>query len=226
MSWSRTIASTYGAALLLAAAVPLTACGFHPLYGKANPEVVPELAAVKIDSIADRSGQQLRNMLYAKMNPKGEPANPKYVLRTELEENTQALAVQIDEVATRANLLVDATYVMSDLQTGKVLFRQAVRATTSYDIVQNEFANLSAQADAKKRALRQISDEISTQLSFYFARAENGPATAQNQPAPAPQPQALPAADYRPQQYQTAPPPYEGVPYDPSLPPQYQNPPQ
>ena len=172
MSWSRTFGWTARAALL-AGSFALAACGFHPLYGKANPEVVPEMAAVKIDPIADRKGQQLRNMLYTQLNPRGEPAHPKYLLETNLQEYTQASAIQIDEVATRANLLMDATYTLTDLQTGRLLFRHALRATTSYDIVQNEFANLSAQEDARNRALELISSDISTQLSFFFARQDD-----------------------------------------------------
>lgn len=229
MSWSRRAAGVC-AGLMLAGA--LSGCGFHPLYGKANPEVVPELAAVKIDSIADRNGQLLRNMLYQKMNPEGEPANPKYVLRAKLDEIVQALAIQLNEVATRANLLMDAQYELTDLRTGKVVFRQDLRATTSYDIVQDEFANVTAQNDARKRALRQIGDDIATQLSFYFAREGKQPATAQNLPAPA-APQAVPAADYRPGQYPAPPPaqyqpppqnppPYGDSAYNPALPGQYQ----
>ena len=185
MSWSDTIAGKARTAVLLAASLALGACGFHPLYGKANSEVVPELAAVKIESIADRKGQQLRNMLYTQLNPKGEPARPKYLLQTKLQEYTQATAIQIDEVATRANLLMDANYTLTDLQTGRVLFRQGMRATTSYDIVQSEFANISAQDDARTRALRQISNNIRTQLSFYFMRQEPEAAQpAQVQAAP------------------------------------------
>lgn len=184
MSWSDTIAAKACAAALLAASLALASCGFHPLYGKANKEVVPELAAVKVGAIADRSGQQLRNLLYTQLNPRGEPARPKYLLETKLQEYTQALAVRIDEVATRANLLMDATYTLTDLQTGRRLFRQGVRATTSYDIVQNEYANLSAEDDARKRALQQISDDIKAQLSFYFVRNEpKAPEPAQTQGA-------------------------------------------
>lgn len=184
MSWSRVIGLQACAALLVAG-FALGSCGFHPLYGKANEEVVPQLASVKIESIADRKGQKLRNMLYTQLNPRGEPARPQYLLQTTLKEYSQALAIQIDEVATRANLLMDAAYTLTELRTGRILFKRGVRATTSYDIVQNEFADLSAQEDARTRALRQISDEIKTQLSFYFARQEpEAPQPAQVQAAP------------------------------------------
>lgn len=203
MSWSRTIGrfpcAVLGAVLLIAG-LALGGCGFHPVYGKGNEHVVPQLANVKVGNIEDRNGQMLRNLLFTKLNPRGQPAQPRYLLETELKEITQALAIQIDEVATRANLYMDANYKLIDLRTGYIVFEQGTRAASSYDIVQNEFANLSAQKDARERALRQVSEEITTQLSFFFERRD-----PDAQPA---QVQAVPPAQYQPAppaQYQTAP---------------------
>ncbi|MCW5774643.1 MAG: hypothetical protein KIT16_23565, partial [Rhodospirillaceae bacterium] len=72
------------ASVVIAAALALGGCGYRPLYGDRGTSdavnVSGELARVKIAGIADRRGQILRNYLLDRMNPAGEPADPRYVL--------------------------------------------------------------------------------------------------------------------------------------------------
>jgi LPS-assembly lipoprotein len=196
MSWSNKSAlrARCGAGALAAVAFALSGCGLHPLYGKTNAEVVPELQSIKIASIADRIGQELRNLLYTQLTPGGEPAQPKYRLDTTLRESVHSQAIQQNEVATRTNLGITAHYSLIEIGTGRVLTKYVSSATVSYDIVQSEFATLSAQKDAERRALREIGDEMTVQLSFYFTQEQNKQATA-NPPPAGPQP-AYPQATY------------------------------
>ncbi len=156
--------------------------------------MVPELQSIKIASIADRIGQELRNLLYTQLTPGGEPAQPKYRLDTTLRESVHSQAIQQNEVATRTNLGITAHYSLIEIGTGRVLTKYVSSATVSYDIVQSEFATLSAQKDAERRALREIGDEMTVQLSFYFTQEQNKQATA-NPPPAGPQP-AYPQATY------------------------------
>jgi LPS-assembly lipoprotein len=189
MSWfsKSALRARCGAGALAAVAFALSGCGLHPLYGKTNAEVVPELQSIKIASIADRIGQELRNLLYTQLTPGGEPAQPKYRLDTTLRESKQSQAIQQNEVATRANLGIIAHYSLIEIGTGRVLTKYVSSATVSYDIVQSEFATLSAQKDAERRALREIGDDMSVQLSFYFTQEQNKQTTA-NPPPAYPQP--------------------------------------
>jgi len=183
---------------LIAFAVALSGCGFHPLYGKANAEVAPELQSIKIVPISDRIGQQLRNLLYSQLTPDGEPARPKYKLDTILKESASNQALQQNQVATRANLGISARYSLTDLATGQMLANYTSQATASYDIVQSEFATLSAQKDAERRAIKEIGDDMTLRLSLYFSEERNtaaaGPKTGAQQAAPQPgAPQPAPA---------------------------------
>ena len=170
------------AALLLLA---LTACGFHPLYSSRTYDVAPELASIKVASIADRRGQELRNLLYTDLNPKGVPARPVYVLDTTLSVAKQDLAIAKDETVTRANLIIVARYIMRAIETGHVLFRGESSATTSFDVVRSEYANIAAEQDAQSRALKAISGDMSLRLSFYFTRGNKSAARAASTNAPA-----------------------------------------
>jgi LPS-assembly lipoprotein len=229
----------------------LAACGFHPLYSTRTYDVAPELASIKVASIADRRGQELRNLLYTDLNPKGVPARPVYVLDTTLSVAKQDLAIAKDETVTRANLIIVARYIMRAIETGHVLFRGESSSTTSFDVVRSEYANIAAEQDAQSRALKAISGDMTLRLSFYFTRGNKDAARAASTNAPvagappttappatspsgyvppsyAPQgygPQGYAPPSYTPQTY--APPPYVPPPYVPpaSVPSAYAPPP-
>lgn len=168
MSWFRATA-------LAACLAILGGCGFQPLYGQRDRgSVAAELAAVKIKLIENRVGQQLRNFLLDRLNPRGQPATAIYDLIIELEESRENLGIRKDETATRANLTLRAEYVLESAATGEILVEGFSRSVTSYDLVDSDFATLSAEADARKRAVRQISEDIKIRLGIYFSAAPGG----------------------------------------------------
>lgn len=168
MSWFRATA-------LAACLAILGGCGFQPLYGQRDRgSVAAELAAVKIKLIENRIGQQLRNFLLDRLNPRGEPATAIYDLTIALEESRENLAIRKDETATRANLTLRANYVLERAATGEILVEGFIRSVTSYDIVDSDFATLSAESDARKRAVREISEDIKIRLGIYFSAAPGG----------------------------------------------------
>jgi LPS-assembly lipoprotein len=159
----------------LAVALPLSglaACGFRPLYGQQNgdPEVTNQLAAVRVDPLRDRVGQQMHNFLRDRLNPDGQPISPSYRLRVQLVERRTELGVRRDETASRANLRMDANFTLMDLAGDVALLTGRSSSTTSYDILDNPFATTVSEDDARERALREVADDIETRLALYFAR--------------------------------------------------------
>lgn len=174
MSWSRAI-------VLALVAVAVGACGFRPLYGGGRDGLAAaELAAIRIDPIDDRIGQQLHNELLDRLAPTGRPANADYVLRVTLREGVQRLAVSKTELATRANLRVTAHYQLLDGRNRALLMEDTKTVVSSYNIVSAEFAALANEKDARARALQEMADEIRTRLAVYFVQRR----TASETPAP------------------------------------------
>jgi LPS-assembly lipoprotein len=160
----------------------LGACGFEPLYGDrghAGEGATAEIASVRIAPIADRTGQQLYNFLRDRLNPRGIPDDPRYMLAVTLEEDTEALAVQRDETATRVNLTLEADFVLLDVPSGKRVFRGRSRSTTSYDILRAQYATLVAASDARRRSARDLSDDIANQVALFVAGQPYPTATAE-----------------------------------------------
>ncbi len=148
------------AAILAAAlAVGLSGCGFRPLHGQGGAGAEASLAMIQITRIADRNGQKLHNLLLDRLNPKGPPGRPAYILSVRLNEGLQNLAIRKDESATRANLTLTAHFTLARTGSDDTYSGAAV-SINSYNILQSDFATLSAENDARGRALRTLADEI------------------------------------------------------------------
>ena len=140
-----------------------------------------------------RIGQQLRNVLLTQLTPYGEPAQPQYYLDVNMTEFTENLAIQKDQVATRANLQIYAYYTLRYITTGAAVFSGQARGVASYDIIQSEYANLTAQQDAERRSIQAIADDITLKISFHFTQKNpTEPVSAHDLPPPPPPPTAAP----------------------------------
>lgn len=179
MSWSeRTPASPMrrrGAVMLLlcGAALALGGCGFQPLYARPDNTAngpIQDMASVRVAPLPDRTGQILHNMLSDRLNPGGPPAEPVYELDVELKESIEEVAIRRDETATRANLKLSAEYALRRRGTNEVVLKGQSLTTTTYNILSSQFATYTSEEDARKRALRELSDDIRIQLGAYFNR--------------------------------------------------------
>jgi LPS-assembly lipoprotein len=157
--------------LLLLAAAALAACGFQPLYGqRQSGRVSADLARVDVAPIPDRIGQQLRNELLVRINPTGSPDAPRYRLQVELREEPQGLLVERDDVITRVNLRLHAEFVLVNLEDQSQLVRGRVRSMAAYNITGQQYANLVAEQDAKRRAALAVADQIAARLAAHFSQ--------------------------------------------------------
>jgi LPS-assembly lipoprotein len=180
MSLSKRIAAFL---VLVVAAASAAGCGYRPVYGERGAataagqtaSVQESMNQVQIRPIRDRTGQLLRNDLVDRITPNGQASAARYVLEVRLDEREQALAVRRDETATRANLQLIARYQMRDTVSGTVLTSGISRATTSYNLVQSEFATQSALRDARRRGAQLVAEDIALRIAAYFNRVTNDP---------------------------------------------------
>ena len=161
---------TAGFLIILAGA--LGSCGFQPLYAErpGGRSVSSDLSEVRIAPISDRAGQMLRNELIDRLNPSGEPNPGKYTLIVTLSVSKQELGIRKDETATRANMLLSATFRLVEAESGAIVYRSGSSATTSYNIVESDYGTISAERDARQRGLILLADGIAIRVSAYFNR--------------------------------------------------------
>ena len=157
--------------LAVSAVLLLSACGFRPLYATGGvADASEELSRVEIGVIPDRSGQILRNYLIQGINSDGRPTDPAYRLNVDLRERQEDLGIDKTDTAQRANLIITARFSLRTAADDQEVLNRRVGIITSYNIVLDEYATLSAQNAARDRALRQLGSDIRTQLALYFSR--------------------------------------------------------
>lgn len=149
----------------------LTACGFQPLYGSStqNADVQIKLANTYIPPIKGRTGQILRNELLDLTTPKGVPSKPQYRLTIGLREAKTGLAIQEDDTKTRFNLTLNTNFRLIKTLDDTQIYAGSTQTIASYNVVASEFANLSAEINAEKRAALVAAKQIHQQLSVYFS---------------------------------------------------------
>jgi LPS-assembly lipoprotein len=156
---------------LLLALPLLASCGFQPLYAeRGEATAADQLAAVRIEPMPDRSGQILYNALRDGLNPQGRPASPDYLLRVELDETSEELALRTDETATRVNLTLTAAFALLPIDGRQPVFQGVSRTTTAYNVLTSPYATLTSSEDARARALDDIAREIRQRLAIYLTR--------------------------------------------------------
>lgn len=153
--------------------LPLAACNLRPLHGgPAGAALNRDLAAVEVERLDGRLGQTLRNYLIDELNPAGVGTPAVYRLEIQLDRAQNALAIQLDDVATRYDLSLAARFELKRKSDGKTAYRSAVRRLSSYNVRDEPFATLVAEQDAERRAAREIARQIRTQLSLHLAKAK------------------------------------------------------
>jgi LPS-assembly lipoprotein len=147
-------------------ALTVWSCGFQPLMG-ARVGAPADLAQVRVDVIADRSGQILRNNLEDALNPKGPTVDSRYRLEVRLYEPRQEIAIRRDVSASRVSYTANATFILTD-NLGRSLFSGSSSSSSTFEATNSEFGSVMAQRNARDRALEEISGDIRQQLAAYF----------------------------------------------------------
>lgn len=164
------------AAVVMGTSVILAACTVQPLYrgdsqGASQINVAPsirtKLSGIVIEQPTDRFNQMVRNRLIFLLNGGGgEPSTPTYQLALGTGVSVRS-AVQLDIGDTtdrtgRASAgTVDgrSTYVLKDME-NKPLAKRTRSVSASFDRPRQEYANLQAEEDAKKRAANELAEQI------------------------------------------------------------------
>ncbi len=157
----------------------ITACGFQPLYvrrsmsenayavNKQDTSIADEMALIKVQPIADRFGQQLRNNLLDLITPRGVPQQPKYRLKTELISRTVTQQAMRDDVtATNERIEYKVGYKLYQ-ETRELVSGDAI-AFVSYDILANPYSTTMSQKKAETDAAQIIANDIALRIGAYF----------------------------------------------------------
>ena len=154
----------------------LGGCGFTPLYGSHSaghaPEVMQQFAAVEIQPMPNRTGQQMRNLLIDALHPNGAAGDYRYRLNATITEAIVSLGLQQNSTSTRGQVRITVKYSLVDEGSGKTLLVETLRTSTGYNILINQFSSVLSQDDAEAQGLQQIADDMTRHLALYFKTAQ------------------------------------------------------
>ena len=158
----RTLRAGLGLALMLG----LAGC-IHPLYGQNG--VSAQLAEIQVAPIPDRVGHYLAEELKFQTDGSGMPPDPRYRLEVKVTENVGGLIVNLRTLSSDAAAVnLSASYTLTEIATGKVIYSGGASANASYDRSEQRYANVRAARDAEIRAANVLADQIRTRLGIVL----------------------------------------------------------
>ena len=168
----KTLLRCAGLGLGLTLGLSLSGCGFQPLYSEnaSGPAVQSQLRAIAVDVKGDALSRTVFSDLIDELTPLGPPATPAYRLEVKLSRIKKGVGFEEDDSVTRFNFQLIGAYRLIDESTGKALFTSTSRSIAAYNVVSNQYATLTAEKDAEKRASADLAHDIRLQLSLHFRR--------------------------------------------------------
>lgn len=164
---------------VLALILMLGACGFQPLYVQRDntsswyfndsfdTSIITEMAQIKVATISDRFGQQIRNHLLDLLTPKGVPTKPRYRLDVKvLSKEVTQQAMRNDVTATNERIRYTVGYKL--YESSEELISGDAIAFVSYDILSDPFSTTMSQKKAEVDAAKIVADDIVLRLGAYF----------------------------------------------------------
>lgn len=150
----------------------LAGCGFQPLYGGAGGRALQsDLAAISVAPITRNSGQRTGQILRQSLLDQMGQNEPQYKLEVTLDQTDAGSGFRADEATTRINITLTAHYQLRRLSDNKVILSDDTSSFSAYDVVESEFATLTARQDTLRGLAEQLSRRISSRLVAYFRKA-------------------------------------------------------
>jgi len=176
------------------ALLPLSACGFTPVYGSATeranagPVTIPEIAT------EGRAGHFLRQELVRTVSQGIPGVNGQTTLEVKLKLGVERLAFTPDQAASRSDYVGVASWVLRNAS-GAVVQTGMTTERASFNFADSAYADIAAQAAAQQRLATLLARAIRDKLFLNVGNQAT-------QPAPSP---AMPGAPTPPSPVQVLP---------------------
>jgi LPS-assembly lipoprotein len=161
-------------AILIAAALSLSACGFEPLYATNEAASSSGLKSVMLKGVkaSDAARPIVERAMERRTMREAEATKAEYDLVIDVREQAQPLAVQIDDAVTRYNYRLLADYVLTPRDGGKAITGKA-EAVASFNVVASQYSTLYAEESAREKAARVLAERIEREILLAFAAKDD-----------------------------------------------------
>lgn len=158
-------------------AITLAGCGLQPVYGDyanggKNAPVAKAFDSIYIDSIPDRTGQKLRNLMMDRMYKNGrvEKANAQYRLSIQgVTERIYGLGIAKDATATRSQIKLSTGFTLTRIDDPATpLLQREISAVSSFNQLASDYTTLVTEEDARDQTINDLGQQIMVLLELYF----------------------------------------------------------
>lgn len=156
----------------------LAACGFSPVYSDKNgASASVHLKSIEIAPANVRTTQLVRNQLLRQFSSPGETRPILYYLTLSVSESVSSTLIRRSTDVRRKNLILRVRYTLRTVDRKTILAKGRTVSIAPFNLVSvdfgtissSEFANVSAEKDARKKAAIVVGDDIARRLAAYFA---------------------------------------------------------
>lgn len=168
---------------LALALLPLSACGFTPVYGSSSE--MANAGPISIPEIKGRTGHFLRQELIRSIGRGLPGVNGEAELDVRLTEGIERLAFTPDQAASRSDFVGSATWALR-APNGAMLASGGVVERASFNFSDAAYADLAAQTAAQERLATLLARSIREQMVIEIGNPRPGAPAAQPTPAATP----------------------------------------
>ena len=137
--------------------------------GHLGDAALSQMAAVEVSPMRGLLGVKMYNQLRENLTPGGKQAAPRFQLDIDFSAHRDALITAKDTQVRRFNLVIQASYSLLDIASGKLLTSGKAGTTTNYNVVESSiFGTSAAEETAHLRGVSQVSEQIAWALSVFF----------------------------------------------------------
>jgi LPS-assembly lipoprotein len=154
----------------------LAGCGFQPVYmptasGRAGP-AERELAAVYVNLIPDRPGQELRQDLQDRLGSDAGTTPLRYDLATTFTISGEGIGILPGTITTRIRMIANAHWILKARDPGQTQVTSGnARAMDAVNVLDQQYFAADLETEIVQRRLASaLADQIAMQLAVYFRR--------------------------------------------------------
>jgi len=161
--------------ILTTSAILLTACGFTPMHAGQSGAAFENLS-VSLAGGEDLGDEQAGFYVMQRLRDRIEiAAAPQQTLDITMKAQRRSIGITDGDVASRYDTALSATYVLTDIKSGKVLEKGTVNSTTTFGAPFDPYGVVAADSSSKQQAAKEIADRMLNTLARYYANAPTTP---------------------------------------------------
>ncbi len=158
----------FGSALFIVSVAALSACGFKPMHAPGAFSTGQTYAYSDI-AVATTAEEKIDFLLKQSLRDRfGDNHSTKYTLKISPKINRRSLGISDDDVASRYDLAMTANFELVDNKTGKGVFKDRVRAVSTFAAPRDPYGRISAENNATEQVASETADRIIIRLARYF----------------------------------------------------------